>query len=141
MDERSLSVSIVTPASTVFSGHAWAVTVPGAKSPFQVLYNHAPIVSSLDVGVIVIDTTAGKSEVYAVTSGFVEVLENVVTIVVTDLIPATSLNAASLNNDLSVARERSHDSDLPPAERQAARMEVKWIQARLRAITLAGIGG
>ena len=52
MSEHLLNIDIVTPQSIIFSGTGVSVSLPGAQSPFQVLYNHAPIVSALEVGAI-----------------------------------------------------------------------------------------
>ena len=80
--DHILKVSIVTPAAPAFEGAALAVTVPGSNSPFQVLYNHAPIISSLEIGVVKIEDPANKGVVFAAQEGFVEVLRNNVNIVV-----------------------------------------------------------
>lgn len=45
-------LEIVTPEATLFKGNIEAVTVPGAEGEFQILNNHAPIVSLLDKGTI-----------------------------------------------------------------------------------------
>jgi F-type H+-transporting ATPase subunit epsilon len=50
--EKALQVDIVTPQGSVYSGVVAAVTVPGTVAPFQVLYNHAPIISSLEPGIV-----------------------------------------------------------------------------------------
>lgn len=45
-----MTLEIVTPEATLFKGEIEAVTVPGADGMFQILQNHAPIVSLLDAG-------------------------------------------------------------------------------------------
>ncbi|RPI66540.1 MAG: hypothetical protein EHM43_11245, partial [Ignavibacteriae bacterium] len=68
--DHTLNVSIVTPQSTAFEGKALAVSVPGTQSPFQVLYNHAPIISSLDIGIVKIeDLWHGQNTITRGTSG------------------------------------------------------------------------
>jgi F-type H+-transporting ATPase subunit epsilon len=75
MSEHVLNVSIVTPQATAFEGTALAVSVPGSQSPFQVLYNHAPIISSLDIGVVKIEDEKNNVTYYASREGFVEVMK------------------------------------------------------------------
>ena len=43
-------LEIVTPEASIVSGEVESVTVPGVEGPFQMLNNHAAIVSLLDAG-------------------------------------------------------------------------------------------
>ena len=74
-------LDIITPDKKVFSGEVTSVTVPGIDGQFQVLNNHAAIISSLGKGPIKFkvgnDETAIHSE-----GGVVEVLKNKVIVLV-----------------------------------------------------------
>lgn len=72
-----MNLEIIIPDKKVFSGEATSVTFPGTEGQFQVLNNHAPLVSTLGTGEIVIDSTSGK-QVYTVDGGVVEVLNNTI---------------------------------------------------------------
>ena len=50
-----MHLEIITPESKVFSGEAIAVQLPGLDGSFQVLNNHAPIISALTAGQVKID--------------------------------------------------------------------------------------
>ena len=50
-----MQLEIVSPEKTIFSGEAQSVYLPGSEGHFQVLNNHAPIVSTLKKGEILID--------------------------------------------------------------------------------------
>ena len=50
-----MQLEIVSPEKTIFSGDAKSVYLPGSEGHFQVLNNHAPIVSTLKKGEILID--------------------------------------------------------------------------------------
>lgn len=52
----SLKLQIITPEYVIFEGDVNSVIVPGSKGQFQMLENHAPIVSTLDAGKIKIHT-------------------------------------------------------------------------------------
>jgi F-type H+-transporting ATPase subunit epsilon len=72
-------IELVTPNKLVYEGQADVVTLPGSEGSFQVLDNHAPVISSLKKGEIVIKT--GKQELYfKVNAGVVEVLQNKITV-------------------------------------------------------------
>ena len=70
-----MTVDIITPDRKVFSGEATAVTFPGSEGQFQVLNDHAPLVSTLGQGPIVVQGTTGQ-QTFTVDGGVVEVLQN-----------------------------------------------------------------
>lgn len=55
-----MHLEIVSPEATLFSGEVESVIVPGSAGSFQMLNNHAPIVSTLKEGVV---TISGKIEI------------------------------------------------------------------------------
>lgn len=68
-------LEIVTPDTKVFEGEVVAATFPGVDGSFQVLNNHAPLVSTLAKGIIVYRDKEDEHEVI-VDGGVVEVLHN-----------------------------------------------------------------
>lgn len=77
-------MEIVTPKKIIFKGNVISATVPGSKSPFQILFNHAPIVSSLDEGQIKFVDENSNEIKYNTGSGFVELANNRISILVED---------------------------------------------------------
>ena len=71
-----MQVEILTPDKSLFSGEAEVVTLPGTDGQFQILNNHAALVSSLAAGIISIKTVAGGEEKVTISGGVVEVLNN-----------------------------------------------------------------
>ena len=74
-----LKLRIITPSEALFDGEVESVTLPGSASSFSVLDMHAPIISSLESGKVVLKTANGTRE-YALSSGFVEVENNIITV-------------------------------------------------------------
>ena len=74
-----MRIKIITPSEALFEGEAESVTLPGTMGSFMVLNNHAPIISSLESGKVVVRTQDGSRD-YPLNSGFVEVKDNVVII-------------------------------------------------------------
>ena len=70
-----MTLDIITPDRKVFSGEATSITFPGSEGQFQVLNDHAPLVSTLDRGPIVVQSASGQ-QVFNVDGGVVEVLQN-----------------------------------------------------------------
>jgi F-type H+-transporting ATPase subunit epsilon len=57
-----MKLDIITPESGIFSGEVTAVSLPGKDGIFQVLNNHAPIISALAEGVLSIELESPLSE-------------------------------------------------------------------------------
>jgi len=66
-----MNLEIITPDRKVFSGEVEIVTLPGSAGSFQVLKDHAAIVSTLGKGTLMAD----KQE-FTIDGGVVEVLNN-----------------------------------------------------------------
>lgn len=79
-----MNVTVLTPRQEVFHGEAQAVKVPGTSGIFEVLQGHAPIVSSLQKGVVSIKTMQGELVKFEIERGFIEVLHNEVSILVNE---------------------------------------------------------
>ena len=54
-----LRLKIVSPEKIVFNGEVQSVTVPGTAGEFEILVDHAPIISSLEKGKVTYVTTEG----------------------------------------------------------------------------------
>jgi F-type H+-transporting ATPase subunit epsilon len=72
-------LEIITPDKKVFEGEVNSVSVPGKKGSFQMLENHAAIISTLINGKVKVKSTAGE-EIFEVKGGVVEMLNNKVII-------------------------------------------------------------
>lgn len=74
-----MKLTIITPDQPVFEGDITSVTVPGSAGAFEVLENHAPIVSTLESGKITVRTGKGEETIHII-GGVVEVISNNVTV-------------------------------------------------------------
>ncbi len=119
-----LFLEIITPSKKVFGEKIKSVTIPGTKGSFQVLINHAPLMSTFEIGHLKIDT-GEKLLIFATGGGTVEVLSNHV------LVLADSIEAPEkIDVDRALqAKERAEkrlalkekDLDLPRAQAALAR--------------------
>ena len=57
-----MKLEIITPESNVFSGEAKTVSLPGLDGIFQVLNNHAPVISALKKGALIVELEQPLSE-------------------------------------------------------------------------------
>ncbi|HUH19209.1 ATP synthase F1 subunit epsilon [Albibacterium sp.] len=70
-----MTLNILTPDKLVYEGTVTAVTVPGVSGSFQILKDHAPIISTLADGDIIIKVN-NQEETIGIKGGVVEVLDN-----------------------------------------------------------------
>lgn len=70
-----MTLNILTPDKLVFEGTVTSVTVPGTDGSFQILKNHAPIISTLSDGDVIINEN-NKEQIIGIKGGVVEVLDN-----------------------------------------------------------------
>lgn len=96
-----MHITVLTPEKEIFQGAIESVKVPGVSGEFQVLKNHAPIVSALEAGKVSIVTSvgeyryfddesgsiktadeAGKTLTFDIDGGFLEVLNNELSLLV-----------------------------------------------------------
>ena len=81
----NLFLEIITPDQQVFQGEVVSTTLPGSSGIFQVLHNHAPIISSLTKGSLVYVDDEGTHQV-EIDGGVVEVLKNKVTVLAESIV-------------------------------------------------------
>jgi F-type H+-transporting ATPase subunit epsilon len=77
-----MKLDILTPEKSLYSGEAVSVKFPGTAGVFEVLDHHAPIISTLEAGQIRVRPANGEDMYFDINAGFVEVLNNVVTVMV-----------------------------------------------------------
>ena len=70
-----MKLEIITPEKNVFSGEVDVVTLPGVDGQFQILKDHAPMVSTLKTGDLIY-TVSGKTETIVVDGGVVQILND-----------------------------------------------------------------
>jgi F-type H+-transporting ATPase subunit epsilon len=71
-----MKIEIITPDKKVFEGDVKSVRVPGEKGSFQVLKDHAPIISTLDKGSVIMVDQEGNQIIYEINGGVIEVKAN-----------------------------------------------------------------
>lgn len=74
-----LRLKVISPAATVYEGDVLRAVFPGGAGRFEVLPRHAPLLASLVKGRIVYIMSDGEAHEVAISSGFVEVKDNVIT--------------------------------------------------------------
>jgi F-type H+-transporting ATPase subunit epsilon len=69
-------LEIITPEKKLFAGEIKLVKVPGSKGSFEILKNHAPIISTLEKGTVKILSPVGAETIFNIGGGVIEAKEN-----------------------------------------------------------------
>jgi F-type H+-transporting ATPase subunit epsilon len=108
---RQLFCRIITPERPIFDDEADLVIVRIADGELGVLVDHAPTVSTVEIGDVRIQQGEEWS-VYATSDGFFKVSENLVQVLVEEAIPAEEIDAEEAENRVEEAeRELSEASE------------------------------
>ncbi|HEX9936406.1 MAG TPA: ATP synthase F1 subunit epsilon [Longimicrobium sp.] len=75
----ALHVSVITPEATIYEGEADQVVAPAHNGSLGILRGHAPLMALLGTGTLRIER-GGKSTSYTVSGGFLQVVDNTVTV-------------------------------------------------------------
>ena len=134
-----INLEIITPDRPSFKGEIISVTVPGVKGRFQVLKNHAPLISIFEVGMIKVVTPDNKSAFYATGGGTIEVLNNNVLILADSLELVENIDVDRAKSAEQRAKERlekrEEGTDLERAENalKKAQNRLNIVEKHLRA--------
>jgi F-type H+-transporting ATPase subunit epsilon len=75
----TFNAQILTPNGSLFEGEVSGVKLPGSQGSFEVKANHAPIVSTLEKGIVLVRKEDGDAN-FSISGGFVEVNNNKLTL-------------------------------------------------------------
>lgn len=103
---EKMHMEIITPEKILWQGEVKMVTAPGYLGEFGVLPEHAPFITSLEVGPMRFLTVEGSEQWAAVHGGYFEVLDDRITV-------------------LAVHAELAHEIDVERAERARGRAEAR----------------
>ena len=69
-------LEIITPEKELFNGEVDSVKFPGTNGEFEILNNHAPIISTLSKGEIRVITNKQNIEKFNINGGVIEMQKN-----------------------------------------------------------------
>ena len=123
---RQLFCRIITPEAMIFDGEADLVVARIADGEIGVLVDHAPVVSTVEIGDVRI-TEGDEKHIYATSDGFFKVSENLVQILVEEAVPAGEIDVNEAENRVEEAeREISGlggEEDVEDRRREAERRQ------------------
>ena len=102
---NEFQLEILTPDKKAFSGPVSYVKACGVEGYFGILVNHAPMLSALRIGELEVEAE-NKRQFFAISGGFLEVLNNHVSILAETAEPANSIDVARAEASKKRAEER-----------------------------------
>lgn len=100
-----LHFELVSPAKLLFSGDVAAVNIPGTEGDMTIMPMHAPVLSTLRPGIVIVTKDSGTTEKIFVRGGFAEVNAKGLTILAETAITMTDLDAGALSDQIKSAED------------------------------------
>ncbi|MCP1547424.1 MULTISPECIES: F0F1 ATP synthase subunit epsilon [Methylorubrum] len=117
----------VGPERTLYSGEVEAVQLPGAEGEMTVLPGHAPVLTTLKVGVITVTETTGSGKRIYVQGGFADIGPKSVTVLAERAAPIEEVTPAMIDKEIEAAelvRDATQDYD----KREALNAQIVQMQ-------------
>jgi F-type H+-transporting ATPase subunit epsilon len=119
---RQLFCRIITPEETIFDDEVDLVITKIADGEIGVLVDHAPLVSTVEIGDVRIHQN-DERHVFATSDGFFKVSENLVQILVEEAVPAHEIDVDEAENRVEEASREVSDKDEEDRRREAERSQ------------------
>ncbi len=119
---RQLFCRIITPEETIFDGEADLVIARIADGELGVLADHAPLVSTVEIGDVRIHQ-GDERRVFATSDGFFKVSENLVQILVEEAVPAGDIDVDEAENRIEEASREVSEEDAEDRRRESERRQ------------------
>ena len=132
-----LTVVVVTPEKTALQTKAEFVALPLYDGELGIAPKHSPLIGRLGYGEMRVKT-GGRTDRYYVDGGFVQVVDDVVSILTGRAVPAAQLDPARAQEQLQTAR---HQPANTPELLQIRERAVQQARAQLQVARRAGKGG
>lgn len=132
-EKKSIKFEVVTPEKVVSKQQVLQATIPTESGEITVLPDHIPLVSILKPGVLELVTADRKTEIIAVSGGFIEVLRDKIVILADTAERAEDLDESLILAAKERAEKAKHDAENDDGydfSAVAARLEVEVARER-----------
>ena len=117
----ALTFELVSPEKKLASAEAESVTIPGMEGDLTAMANHAPFLTTMRPGFVVVRNGASEDS-YFVTGGFAEISENVVSVLAEEAVEGGDVNQEWL--DARIAASETALADAGEDRQQAAQQRL-----------------
>ncbi|WP_375459156.1 F0F1 ATP synthase subunit epsilon [uncultured Enterovirga sp.] len=131
----TLHFELVAPERVLFSGEVEAVMLPGIEGDMTVLPGHAPVMSTLRAGFVVMTRHTNEGSRILVRGGFAEINAAGVTVLAERATPLEELTTDSIDREIMEA-ETVRDGSADSAARDAANTVIEQLREAREALKL-----
>lgn len=128
---NNFEAQILTPQGSLFDDQVTGVQVPGAMGSFEIKTLHASIISTLEIGRILVRRADGEELYFAVSGGFVEVHDNKLTLLAEAAEPLDEIDVERAREAKGRAEERL-ESDDDSIDKKRARKALERAENRIK---------
>ena len=121
---RQLFCRVITPEEIIYDGEADLVVARIADGDLGVLVDHAPLVSSLEIGEVRI-REGEEQHVYATSDGFFKVSENLVQVLVEEAVSPHEIDVDAAGNRVEEAERKLSEVSEDAEDRDRVRGEIE----------------
>jgi F-type H+-transporting ATPase subunit epsilon len=131
----TLTFELVSPERVLFSGEVDAVVLPASEGDMTILAGHAPVMTALKTGFLVISQGAGTGQRVLVRGGFADVSQTGLTVLAERAMPVEEVTQDILDQEILQA-EMAYDATSEPAAKQAAEAAIAQLREAKAALTM-----
>lgn len=131
--DKKMHVTVITPARKVFDEDANSAIVQATDGEMGFLPGHAPLVATLGMGEVKVARADGSHRRFVVRGGFVQVKDNLVSILTPESVGTDEINTAKLDEEAA----KLGTSPEKKAEKEEWQKKQAWIAARKKAVESA----
>lgn len=128
---NSFQAQILTPDGSLFDGDVTGVQMPGVQGSFEVKTLHADIISTLEIGHILVRKADGNRQYFSVSGGFVEVHDNKLTLLAEAAEPVEEIDVERAKEAKKRAKERLNADD-KEIDKERARKALARAENRIK---------
>lgn len=121
----TMQFDLVSPERKLVSGQATSVQIPGADGDMTAMPDHAPVVTTLRPGILVVEMDGGTQE-YAVTGGFAQITSAGTTVLADEALPKAEVSPDLLADRISSAesaRDKAEGAAMDDAAKRVADLQ------------------
>jgi len=115
----SFQFELVSPEKLLMSEAVTAVSVPGSEGFFTVMASHAPVMTTVKPGIVIVTKEGGAEEKIFVRGGFADVNEKGLTLLAEQAEPADQVDISALEQSIKDAEEDVSDASDPEEKAKA----------------------
>lgn len=117
----TMQFDLVSPERKLASGQATSVLIPGADGDLTAMADHAPLVTTLRPGILVVEMDGGRQE-FAVTGGFAQVSAEGATVLADEALPKAEMSPDLLDERISSEESRREGVEGPALDELVKRI-------------------